>query len=115
MARPVVNVAPNTSFDSDDPGRRKMGPTYFPVTDYDRTTHGIYGGRSTRGFMMMGHDRAVGLCDAGRKGRMNFGGFSLRTERSRTGLVNAGIPFTEDDGTESITAIWPIRRLALWV
>jgi len=77
MARPVVNVAPNTSFAAMSPGKKENGADVFPVLgNMPYNTLGYTGGELQRGFMMLGTSEPWGSIDAGRKGRLNFGGFS---------------------------------------
>jgi len=77
MARPVVNVAPNTSFAAMSPGKKENGADVFPVIgNMPYNTLGYTGGGVQRGFMMLGTTEPWGFVDAGRKGRLNFGGFS---------------------------------------
>jgi len=77
MARPVVNVAPNTAFAAMSPGKKENGADVSPVIgNMPYNTLGYTGGGIQRGFMMLGTQEPWTVTEVGRKGRLNFGGFS---------------------------------------
>jgi hypothetical protein len=77
MARPVVNVAPNTSFAAMSSGKKENGADISAVIgNMPYNTLGYTGGGIQRGFMLLGTSETYGAAEVGRKGRLNFGGFS---------------------------------------
>lgn len=77
MARPLVNVAPNTGFAAMSPGKKENGADIFPIIgNMPYNTLGYTGGGIQRGFMLLGTQEPWGTTETGRKGRLNFGGYS---------------------------------------
>ena len=77
MANPVVYAAQNISLAAMSLGKKDNGADAFPVLgNMPYNTLGYTGGDFQRGFMFLGTAEPWSAADFGRKGRLNFGGYS---------------------------------------
>ncbi len=107
MARPVVNTAPNTSFAAMSSGKKDNGADVFPVIgNMPYNTLGYTGGPFQRGFMLLGTNEGWSSNDVGRKGRLNFGGFSW------TGALTTDLVTCRDSNLLKTMAHESLRPLA---
>jgi hypothetical protein len=107
MARPVVNTAPNIGFAAMSSGKKENGADSSPlIGNMPYNTLGYTGGEFQRGFVLLGTTEAWNTLDVGRKGRLNFGGYSW------TGALTTDLVTCRDSNFLKTMAHESLRPLA---